>query len=144
VVHSDDSVPIDGSPTLKLGSERPRRCLYCPVLCQAYFIFRDPEMRDPYTRQWAKARNSNIIEDLGRAAYVFSDKTGTLTSNEMRLRGIAIKGQSFGSLDFRCPPLHVAEGELRFTIFPRHFGVTKHKINGSRQVPPYEYYELTR
>ncbi len=32
------------------------------VLCQAYFIFRDPEMRDPYTRQWAKARNSNIIE----------------------------------------------------------------------------------
>ena len=47
----------------------------------------------------------SILQDLGRAAYVFSDKTGTLTSNEMRLRGIAIKGQSFGSLDFRCVPL---------------------------------------
>ena len=69
---------------------------------QAYFIFRDPNMRDPVTRQWAKARNSNIIEDLGRVAYVFSDKTGTLTSNEMRLRGIAIKGKSYGSPDFRC------------------------------------------
>jgi P-type E1-E2 ATPase len=68
---------------------------------QAYFIFRDPQMRDPATRQWAKARNSNIIEDLGRVAYIFSDKTGTLTSNEMRLRGIAIKGKSYGSPDFR-------------------------------------------
>jgi P-type E1-E2 ATPase len=58
-------------------------------------------MRDPATRQWAKARNSNIIEDLGRVAYIFSDKTGTLTSNEMRLRGIAIKGKSYGSPDFR-------------------------------------------
>lgn len=33
--------------------------------------------------------------------YVFSDKTGTLTSNEMQLRMIAIKGVPYGTLDFR-------------------------------------------
>ena len=48
-----------------------------------------------------QARNTNIIEDLGRVSYVFSDKTGTLTSNEMRLRGVSIKGIPYGSTDFR-------------------------------------------
>ena len=68
---------------------------------QAIFINRDEEIRDPATKQWAKARNSNIIEDLGRTSYVFSDKTGTLTSNEMRLRGIAVKQKAYGTMDFR-------------------------------------------
>ena len=73
---------------------------------QAIFINRDEEIRDPATKQWAKARNSNIIEDLGRTSYVFSDKTGTLTSNEMRLRGIAVKQKAYGTMDFRLvvPP----------------------------------------
>lgn len=31
--------------------------------------------------------------------YVFSDKTGTLTSNDMRLRQIAVKGLVYGSKD---------------------------------------------
>ena len=44
---------------------------------------------------------SNIIEDLGRVTYVFSDKTGTLTSNEMRMRAVAIKGIPYGGTDFR-------------------------------------------
>ena len=61
-------------------------------------------MRCPTTKQRALARNSNIIEDLGRASYSFSDKTGTLTSNEMRLRGIAVKGASYGNPGFRFVP----------------------------------------
>ena len=32
---------------------------------------------------------------------MFSDKTGTLTSNEMQLRELAIKGANFGSSKFR-------------------------------------------
>lgn len=39
--------------------------------------------------------------DLGLVDYVFCDKTGTLTSNEMQLRLLTIKGQSFGRSDFR-------------------------------------------
>ena len=33
--------------------------------------------------------------------YIFSDKTGTLTSNEMQLRQIAVKGVAYGSADLR-------------------------------------------
>lgn len=39
--------------------------------------------------------------DLGLVDYVFSDKTGTLTSNEMQLRLLAIKESTFGSVDFK-------------------------------------------
>ena len=34
--------------------------------------------------------------------YIFSDKTGTLTSNEMQMRLLAIKGTVFGTTDFKC------------------------------------------
>ena len=61
------------------------------------FINMDPEMRDA-SGEGAKCRNSNLNEDLGKIDYIFSDKTGTLTSNEMRLRLIAIKGAPLGDL----------------------------------------------
>lgn len=38
--------------------------------------------------------------------YIFSDKTGTLTSNEMQLRQIAVKGVAYGSTEVRG--LHLA------------------------------------
>ena len=62
------------------------------------FINADPEMRDAGA-EGAKCRNSNLNEDLGKIDYIFSDKTGTLTSNEMRLRLVAIKGQPLGDLN---------------------------------------------
>ena len=36
-----------------------------------------------------------------QVSYVFSDKTGTLTSNEMQLRQIAIDGVVYAHPDFR-------------------------------------------
>lgn len=38
----------------------------------------------------ALARTSNLNEDLGQVEYVFSDKTGTLTQNEMELKRVCI------------------------------------------------------
>jgi magnesium-transporting ATPase (P-type) len=65
------------------------------------YINNDREMVDPVSGNSALARNTNLNEDLGKVEYVFSDKTGTLTSNEMQLREIAIKGVTYGSAEFK-------------------------------------------
>ena len=46
------------------------------------------------------ARNSTIPEELGRISYVFSDKTGTLTKNEMVFKKIAMETEQFGEESF--------------------------------------------
>ena len=45
------------------------------------------------------ARNSNIPEDLGRLQYLITDKTGTLTQNEMLLKKICTEQAIFESDD---------------------------------------------
>ena len=57
---------------------------------------------DPETGTASLARNTNLNEDLGKVEYVFSDKTGTLTANEMQLREVAIAGVAYGDSSFRC------------------------------------------
>jgi len=42
------------------------------------------------------ARNSTIPEELGRIEYIFSDKTGTLTKNEMEFKRLAMENDLFG------------------------------------------------
>lgn len=38
----------------------------------------------------------SIIEDLGQLNYIFTDKTGTLTCNEMEFKSMIIGQQIFG------------------------------------------------
>lgn len=79
------------------------------------FINFDRDMREPKSREWARCRNSNLNEDLGKVEYIFSDKTGTLTSNEMQLRQIAVKGVAYGSTEVRLEenPDRTGLGALR-------------------------------
>ncbi|XP_022106465.1 phospholipid-transporting ATPase ID-like isoform X2 [Acanthaster planci] len=46
----------------------------------------------------AKARSTNLNEELGQIQYVFSDKTGTLTQNIMTFNKASIAGRKFGEL----------------------------------------------
>eukprot|EP01138_Halocafeteria_seosinensis_P008155 gb/GECG01008335.1/.p1 GENE.gb/GECG01008335.1/~~gb/GECG01008335.1/.p1 ORF type:complete len:1457 (+),score=160.21 gb/GECG01008335.1/:1-4371(+) len=64
---------------------------------QAYFIDKDVEMYDTSTDTPAKARTSNINQDLGQIEYIFSDKTGTLTQNVMEFRMFSIGTKFFGT-----------------------------------------------
>ena len=76
------------------------------------FINNDPHMTDEFNPDdHAQARNSNLNEDLGKVQYIFSDKTGTLTSNDMQLRMVNIKGTTYGTTDFKSarPFCHIGD-----------------------------------
>lgn len=59
------------------------------------FISWDLQMYDEEHDVCAVARSSNMIEELGQIEYVLTDKTGTLTRNEMVMKHLIIGGQVY-------------------------------------------------
>ncbi len=64
-------------------------------LCLGLFIASDLKMYDAETDTHATANSSNLIEELGQIQYVLTDKTGTLTCNEMIMKHLIIDGQVY-------------------------------------------------
>ncbi|KAH7104048.1 phospholipid-translocating P-type ATPase [Auriculariales sp. MPI-PUGE-AT-0066] len=65
-------------------------------LIQAFFISQDIEMVYAELDVNCVPKTWNISDDLGQIAYVFSDKTGTLTRNVMEFQKCAVRGVRYG------------------------------------------------
>ncbi|TEB37429.1 calcium transporting ATPase [Coprinellus micaceus] len=65
---------------------------------QAQFINWDLDMYYAKTDTPALCRTSSLVEELGQIEYVFSDKTGTLTCNEMEFKMCSIAGTAYADV----------------------------------------------
>jgi phospholipid-transporting ATPase len=65
---------------------------------QAQLINSDLDMYYAATDTPALCRTSSLVEELGQIEYIFSDKTGTLTRNEMEFRQASIAGIAYSDV----------------------------------------------
>eukprot|EP00158_Paraphelidium_tribonemae_P009548 Partr_v1_DN28896_c2_g1_i2_m34255 putative phospholipid-transporting ATPase len=67
-------------------------------LQQSRLINADLDMYYEKSDTPAVARTSSLVEELGQIQYIFSDKTGTLTCNEMEFRECSIGGKCYAGI----------------------------------------------
>lgn len=72
-------------------------------LGQIYFISQDLDLYDERTDKPIRCRALNIPEELGQMQYILSDKTGTLTENQMVFRRCALAGHDYGPPEGMSP-----------------------------------------
>ncbi|UMM22668.1 hypothetical protein L5515_003775 [Caenorhabditis briggsae] len=83
---------------------------------QVWFMSQDRNMYYDKVDKRLQCRALNITEELGQIQYVMSDKTGTLTENQMVFRRCSVNGSDFGGrpvLDAVDSSLELVASNLR-------------------------------
>ncbi|KAG0145463.1 hypothetical protein CROQUDRAFT_45753 [Cronartium quercuum f. sp. fusiforme G11] len=93
---------------------------------QAALINSDLDMYYGPTDTSALCRTSSLVEELGQIEYIFSDKTGTLTRNEMEFRQCSIAGIAYSDIvedhkrgevfDFNVLGQNLAKGDAKSKV----------------------------
>ncbi|CCG80792.2 putative Phospholipid-transporting ATPase, partial [Taphrina deformans PYCC 5710] len=93
---------------------------------QAQLISADLDMYYDITDTPAVCRTSSLVEELGQIEYIFSDKTGTLTCNQMEFRQVSIAGIAYSEVVPEDNKGHYVDGE-EFGVFD--FKTLKKNLN---------------
>lgn len=96
---------------------------------QSIMIDNDLDIYYAKTDTPAVARSSSLIEELGQVEYVFSDKTGTLTCNEMEFRECSIAGLSYATTadpERRPTSDNDSNGQYSFAQLEEHLKNSQH------------------
>lgn len=72
-------------------------------MTQSYFINNDQFMYSDYRKKGALVRSASLNEELGQIEHIFSDKTGTLTTNRMEFKIAAIGTHLYGDIKLIQP-----------------------------------------
>lgn len=67
-------------------------------MSQSYFINKDSFMFSEFRKKGVTVKTASLNEELGQIEYVFSDKTGTLTTNMMEFKIAVIGTKMYGDL----------------------------------------------
>ncbi|XP_055368535.1 phospholipid-transporting ATPase IG isoform X3 [Betta splendens] len=77
----------------------------------SFFIAWDKDFYDPEIKEGALVNTSDLNEELGQVEYVFTDKTGTLTQNNMEFIECCIDGIQYSPRD-RSIEMDVTDGPV--------------------------------
>uniref|UniRef100_A0A8D0KRC0 P-type ATPase C-terminal domain-containing protein n=1 Tax=Strix occidentalis caurina TaxID=311401 RepID=A0A8D0KRC0_STROC len=86
----------------------------------SFFIGWDLDLYHKETNQRAQVNTSDLNEELGQVEYVFTDKTGTLTENEMQFRECSINGVKYQEVNGKLTPEGFSEDSpdgIRHSLF---------------------------
>ncbi|KAM4043537.1 phospholipid-transporting ATPase IF isoform 2-T2 [Anomaloglossus baeobatrachus] len=70
----------------------------------SFFIGWDLDLYHEESNQKAQVNTSDLNEELGQVEYVFTDKTGTLTENEMQFRECSVNGLKYQEINGKLVP----------------------------------------
>ncbi|XP_053566150.1 phospholipid-transporting ATPase IF [Bombina bombina] len=70
----------------------------------SFFIVWDLDLYHEESNQRAQVNTSDLNEELGQVEYVFTDKTGTLTENEMQFRECSVNGIKYQEINGKLVP----------------------------------------
>ncbi|CAK0875724.1 unnamed protein product, partial [Prorocentrum cordatum] len=102
---------------------------------QGVMMERDVHMYHSRTDSFCQVRNSSLNENLGQVEFVLTDKTGTLTENQMRFKAASIGGKVYGYWD-EGPVAHVASVPPLGACLPLHPALLQKAREASASTDP--------